>query len=80
VATDRIRLTKDKETYLATRPDGDRCRGRAADPRRRFAADAAARFDYDFPQLTLRRGEITLPMRDRHFDQWRRAFPAANDL
>jgi O-methyltransferase involved in polyketide biosynthesis len=45
----------------------------------RFAADAVARIDYDFKALKLPGGgEITLPMRARHFDQWTRAFLAAN--
>jgi len=45
----------------------------------RFAADAVARIDYDFKQLKLPNGgEITLPLRAWHFDQWTRGFLAAN--
>lgn len=45
----------------------------------RFAADATARIDYDFKALKLPKGgEITLPMRAWHFDQWTRAFLSAN--
>ena len=45
----------------------------------RIAADAVARIDYDFKELKLPSGnEITLPMRALHFDQWTRAFLAAN--
>src|SRR5262245_34718561 len=76
----KIRLTKEKETYLAT------LYGKALDAAvpnpilgDRFAADAVARLDYDFKQLRLPNGgEITLPMRAWHFDQWTRAFLLAN--
>ena len=76
----RIRLTKEKETYLATL-----C-GKAMDAAvenpilgDRFAADAVAHIDYDFTRLKLLNGgEITLPMRAWHLDQWTRAFLAAN--
>src|SRR5262245_40409848 len=76
----KIRLTKEKETYLAT------LYGKALDAAvpnpilgDRFAADAVARLDYDFKQLRLPNGgEITLPMRAWHFDQWTRAFLATN--
>jgi O-methyltransferase involved in polyketide biosynthesis len=44
----------------------------------RFAADAVSRIDYDFAALKLSRGgEITLPMRALHFEQWTRVFLAA---
>lgn len=80
MATQKIRLTKEKETYLAT------LYGKAADAAAensilndRFAAEAVARIDYDFKELKLPSGnEITLPMRAWHFDQWTRAFIAAN--
>src|SRR5438874_9698721 len=76
----KIHLTKEKETYLAT------LYGKALDAAApnpilgdRFAADAVARIDYDFRQLKLPSGgDITLPVRARHFDQWTRAFLAAN--
>src|SRR6266536_103927 len=76
----KIRLTKEKETYLAT------LYGKALDAAvehpilsDRFAADAVARIDYDFTELKLPNGgEITLPLRAWHFDQWTRAFLAAN--
>ncbi|NTU79282.1 MAG: class I SAM-dependent methyltransferase [Chloroflexales bacterium] len=75
----RIRLTKEKETYLAT------LYGKALDAHvahpilgDHFAADAVARIDYDFTELKLPNGgEITLPLRAWHFDQWTRAFLAA---
>src|SRR5512141_2936608 len=76
----KIRLTKEKETYLATLY-GKAMDATAADPilGDRFAADAVARIDYDFKELKLPSGnEITLPMRALHFDQWTRAFLAAN--
>ncbi|MFY0582664.1 class I SAM-dependent methyltransferase [Cystobacter fuscus] len=76
----KIRLTREKETYLAT------LYGKALDAAAenpilgdRFAADATARIDYDFEALKLPKGgEVTLPMRARHFDQWTRAFLSAN--
>jgi O-methyltransferase involved in polyketide biosynthesis len=76
----KIRLAREKETYLAT------LYGKAVDATvensilgDRFAADAVARIDYDFKALRLPKGnEITLPMRAWHFDQWTRAFLAAN--
>jgi O-methyltransferase involved in polyketide biosynthesis len=77
---ERVRLTKEKETYLAT------LYGKAMDAALedpilgdRFAADAVARIDYDFKALKLPKGgEISLPMRAWHFDQWTRAFLAVN--
>jgi O-methyltransferase involved in polyketide biosynthesis len=77
---EKVRLTKEKETYLAT------LYGKAMDAAvenpilgDRFAADAIARIDYDFKALNLPKGaEITLPMRAWHFDQWTRAFLAKN--
>ena len=82
MVANRIRLTKEKETYLAT------LYGKALDAAMenpilgdRFAADAVRRIDYDFKELKLPSGgEITLPMRARHFDQWTRAFLAANPV
>jgi O-methyltransferase involved in polyketide biosynthesis len=78
----KIRLTKDKGTYLAT------LYGKAQDAAvahpilgDRFAAEAVARIDFDFEGLKLPGGgEITLPMRAWHFDQWTRAFLAANPV
>jgi O-methyltransferase involved in polyketide biosynthesis len=78
--TNKIHLTKEKETYLAT------LYGKALDAAvehpilgDRFAAEAVARIDYDFKELKLPNGgDITLPMRAWHFDQWTRAFIAAN--
>lgn len=80
MAEQKVRLTKEKETYLAT------LYGKALDAKAehpilgdRFAADAVARIDYDFEQLKLpNRADITLPIRAWHFDQWTRAFLAAN--
>jgi O-methyltransferase involved in polyketide biosynthesis len=76
----KVRLPREKETYLAT------LYGKALDVAAehpilgdQFAASAVARIDYDFKALKLPKGaEITLPLRARHFDQWTRAFLAAN--
>ncbi len=75
-----IRLSKDKETYLATlygkALDASAARPILGD---RWAADAVARIDYNFEGLNLPRGhDITLPLRAGHFDRWTRAFLAAN--
>jgi O-methyltransferase involved in polyketide biosynthesis len=72
--------SKEKETYLAT------LYGKALDAAvehpilgDRFAASAVARIDYDFKAFKLPKGgEITLPMRAWHFDQWTRSFLVAN--
>jgi O-methyltransferase involved in polyketide biosynthesis len=80
MAADKIRLPKEKETYLATLY-GKAMDAAVANPilGDRFAADAMARIDYDFKELKVPNGgEITLPMRAWHFDQWTRAFLAAN--
>jgi O-methyltransferase involved in polyketide biosynthesis len=80
MGTGRIRLAKDKETYLATlygkALDAAAVRPILAD---RFAAEAIARIDFDFRSLKLARGgEITLPMRALFFDRWTRSFLAAH--
>ena len=77
---EKIRLSKEKETYLAT------LYGKALDAAAerpilgdRFAAAAVARIDCDFRALKLPRGgEISLSMRALHFDRWTRAFLAEN--
>jgi O-methyltransferase involved in polyketide biosynthesis len=61
----KVRLTKEKETYLATLY-GKAMYAAVENPilGDRFAADAVARIDYDFRTLKLPKGgEITLPMR-----------------
>jgi O-methyltransferase involved in polyketide biosynthesis len=74
--SDKIRLTRDKETYLST------LYGKALDAGTehpiladRFAAEAVARIDFDFRSLKLARGgEVSLPMRALWFDRWTRGF------
>lgn len=78
MTADKIQLTKEKETYLAT------LYGKALDAAvehpilgDQFAAEAVARIDYDFKRLKLPRGgEISLPIRAKHLDGWTRAFLA----
>ena len=80
MSTEKIRLPKERETYLST------LYGKALDAAAehpilgdRFAAEAVAHIDYDFAALRLPRGgEITLPMRALHFDGWTREFLVAN--
>lgn len=76
----KIRLTQDKETYLTTLY-GKALDAGAANPilGDHLAAEAVARLDCDFKALKLPRGgEVSLPVRARHFDQWTRAFLAAH--
>lgn len=76
----KIRLTQDKGTYLTT------LYGKALDAGAEhpilgdhFAAEAVARLDCDFKALKLPKGgEISLPLRARHLDQWARAFLATH--
>lgn len=82
MAEKKIHLTKEKETYLATLY-GKALDVAAAQPilGDRLAAEAVARIDYDFKKLKLPSGgEVTLPLRARHFDEWTRAFLAANPI
>ncbi len=80
MSADKIHLSKKNETYLAT------LYGKAQDAAAenpilgdRFAAEAVARIDFDFKEFKPQSGgEITLAMRALHFDQWTRAFLAAN--
>jgi len=78
MAKEKVRLSKEKETYLATLY-GKALDASVEDPilGDRFAAEAVARIDYDFKALKLPSGgEISLPLRALHFDQWTRAFLA----
>jgi O-methyltransferase involved in polyketide biosynthesis len=76
----KVRLPREKETYLAT------LYGKALDAAAeqpilgdQLAASAVARIDYDFQALKLPKGAaVSLPLRALHFDQWTRAFLAAN--
>jgi O-methyltransferase involved in polyketide biosynthesis len=80
MAAKKVRLTKEKETYLATLY-GKAMDAVAAHPilDDRFAAEAVARIDYDFAALELPRGsDVTLPFRALHLDQWTRVFLAGN--
>jgi O-methyltransferase involved in polyketide biosynthesis len=78
MAAEKIRLSKQRETYLTT------LYGKALDSRREdtilgdtFADAAVRRIDFDFDRLKLPKdGAITLPIRARHLDQWTRDFLA----
>lgn len=73
---DKVRLTKEHETYLST------LYGKALDARAEnpilgdtFADDVVRRIDFDFGKLNLPEGgSITLPMRAKHLDSWAREF------
>lgn len=82
MTAEKIHLTKEKEIYLAT------LYGKALDAAAtrpilgdHFAAEAVARIDYDFKALKFPSGgEITLPLRAKHFDGWTRAFLTAHPV
>jgi O-methyltransferase involved in polyketide biosynthesis len=77
---EKVRLTKDKETYLST------LYGKALDSRVEnpilgdtFADEVVQRIDFDFEKLHLASGgSVSLPMRAKHLDGWTREFLAAN--
>lgn len=74
--TDRVRLTKERETYLPT------LYGKALDSRAEnpilgdtFADEVVRRIDFDFEKLKLPQGgSVTLPIRAKHLDSWAREF------
>lgn len=80
--TEKVHLTKEKETYLAT------LYGKALDSRSKnpilgdyFADEVVRHIDYDFEKLKIPKGaSITLPMRAKHLDQWTREFLNANPV
>ncbi len=73
---EKIHLTKEHETYLMT------VYGKALDNRDknpilgdRFADEALQKIDFDFTKLKLPKGgNISLPVRAKHFDTWVREF------
>jgi len=80
--TEKVHLTKEKETYLAT------LYGKALDSRSKnpilgdyFADEVVRHIDYDFEKLKIPKGaSITLPMRAKHLDPWTREFLNANPV
>lgn len=78
--TEKVRLTKERETYLPT------LYGKALDSRAEnpilgdtFADEVVRRIDFDFKKLNLPQGgAITLPMRAKHLDSWAREFLTAH--
>ena len=78
--TEKIHLTKDKETYLIT------LYGKALDNRPenpilsdKFADEVVRRIDFDFEKLKSPKGaSISLPIRAKHLDNWTREFLATN--
>ena len=82
MATEKVRLTKERETYLST------LYGKALDNRAqnpilgdKFADDVVRRIDFDFEKLHLPQGgSITLPMRAKHLDSWAREFLDAHPV
>ncbi len=78
--TEKVRLTKERETYLPT------LYGKALDNRAEhpilgdtFADEVVRRIDFDFEKLHLASGgAVTLPMRAKHLDGWTREFLAAH--
>jgi O-methyltransferase involved in polyketide biosynthesis len=76
---EKIRITKDRETYLPT------VYGKALDNRSgnpilgdRFADAAIRKIDFDFDTIYVRGSEISVAVRAKHLDGWTREFLAAN--
>jgi O-methyltransferase involved in polyketide biosynthesis len=76
---EKVHITKDKETYLPT------VYGKVLDNRSKnpilgdkFADEAISKIDFDFNKIHVKGGEISLPIRAKHFDVWTREFLAAN--
>jgi O-methyltransferase involved in polyketide biosynthesis len=80
--TEKIHLTKERETYLTT------MYGKALDSRvensilgDKYADEIVHKIDFDFDSLHLASGgAITLPMRAKHLDGWTREFLAAQPI
>ena len=78
--TEKVRLTKERETYLPT------LYGKALDAHVKdsilgdtFADEIVQHIDFDFKKLKLAKGgEVTLPMRAKQLDGWTREFLAAH--
>jgi O-methyltransferase involved in polyketide biosynthesis len=78
MAREKVHLTKEKETLLAT------LYGKALDSRSPepilgddLAREVVERIDYDFAALKLPRGAaVSLPVRAKHFDGWTREYIA----
>lgn len=78
--TQKVHLTKEKETLLAT------LYAKALDSLvqetilgDKFADEVVQKIDYDFKKLQIPEGTtISVPLRSRHLDQWTREFIAAN--
>jgi O-methyltransferase involved in polyketide biosynthesis len=78
---EKIHLTKEHDTYLIT-VYGKALDNRAENPilGDRFADEALQKIDFDFKKLKMPSGgEITLPIRAKHFDTWAREFLAAHE-
>lgn len=76
---EKVHLTKEKETLLAT------LYAKALDSRNpnpilgdKYADEVARKIDYDFTRIHAKFGEVTVPIRAKHFDEWTREFLAAN--
>jgi O-methyltransferase involved in polyketide biosynthesis len=79
---EKIRLTRQHETYLSTLY-GKALDSRAAHPilGDTFADDVVRRIDFDFARLNLPSGgAITLPVRAKHLDAWTREFLAVHPV
>lgn len=78
--TEKVHLTKEKETLIPTLY-GKALDNRTANPilGDKFADEVVRHIDYDFDKLGNVKGSaISLPVRAKHLDQWTREFIAAN--
>ncbi len=76
---EKVRITKDKETYLPT------VYGKAMDSRSKnpilgdkFADEALGKIDFDFNKIYVKGSEISVAIRAKHLDGWTREFLVAN--
>ncbi len=77
--TEKVRLTKEHESYLIT-VYGKALEAHAENPilGDRYADQALQKIDFDFKKQKFPKGgEISLPIRAKHFDTWTREFIAA---
>ncbi len=80
--TEKVHLTKERETYLPT------LYGKALDAHVKapilgdtFADEVVRKIDFDFKKLKVAKGgEVTLPMRAKQLDGWTREFLAAHPV
>lgn len=79
MGTEKVHLTKDKESYLPT-VYGKALDSRSKDPilGDKFSAEALSKIDFDFNKIYVKGSEVSVAVRAKHLDGWAREFLAAN--